>query len=259
MAPWGCVALGGAAVGATADADRGGAAASAALAVGIGASASAAGAAAAPEYRVEHVCGASSPGTAACAALRLVSSSLTSAELQANAARQAAGAGPARENRKPVSRLPDPAEPARRLLAAGPKPRPPRRRRSRSIDAFDDPTAEADLGVYDEQFGLPACTSANGCFRKVNEDGQPSPLPPTKAEWASEISIDVQMAHAICQSCHVLLVEAKQRRIHRPRRGGQRRGGAGATEISNSYAGARGIVVAASARTTPATTTTPGS
>ena len=39
------------------------------------------------------------------------------------------------------------------------------------VDAFDDPTAESDLGVYRSQFGLPACTTANGCFRKVDQTG----------------------------------------------------------------------------------------
>src|SRR5690242_14548674 len=37
------------------------------------------------------------------------------------------------------------------------------------VDAYDDPTAEHDLGVYRSQFGLPACTTANGCFKKINQ------------------------------------------------------------------------------------------
>ncbi len=208
--------------------------ASAALAVGIGASASAAGAAVAPEYRVEHVCGASSPGTAACAALRLVSSSLTSAELQANAARQAAGAEPARENKNPFPGYLTPQD----LHAAYSLPDETAAAATQTIaviDAYDDPTAEADLEVYDEEFGLPACTSANGCFRKVNEDGQPSPLPPKSGEWAGEISIDVQMAHAVCEGCRVLLVEAKSPELTDLGAGVDAAVALGATEISNSY------------------------
>ena len=34
------------------------------------------------------------------------------------------------------------------------------------VDAYDDPNAESDLAVYRNQFGLPACTTANGCFRR---------------------------------------------------------------------------------------------
>src|ERR1019366_1181085 len=39
------------------------------------------------------------------------------------------------------------------------------------VDAYDDPNIESDLGVYSNQFGLPACTTANGCFKKVNQTG----------------------------------------------------------------------------------------
>lgn len=37
------------------------------------------------------------------------------------------------------------------------------------VDAYDDPNAEVDLGVYRSQYGLSSCTTANGCFRKVNQ------------------------------------------------------------------------------------------
>src|ERR687888_1209912 len=39
------------------------------------------------------------------------------------------------------------------------------------VDAYDDPTAESDLNVFSTQYGLPACTTANGCFTKVNQFG----------------------------------------------------------------------------------------
>src|SRR5919201_474761 len=39
------------------------------------------------------------------------------------------------------------------------------------VDAYDDPTVEKDLGTYSTQYGLPACTTANGCFKKVNQTG----------------------------------------------------------------------------------------
>ena len=105
------------------------------------------------------------------------------------------------------------------------------------VDAFDDPTAEADLGVYDKTFGLPACTAGNGCFKKVNEHGEASPLPPPEGEWASETSIDVQMAHSICQSCHILLVEAETEEFSDLAAGVNAAAKLGATEISNSYGG----------------------
>ncbi|WTP79743.1 carboxypeptidase regulatory-like domain-containing protein [Streptomyces sp. NBC_00178] len=75
------------------------------------------------------------------------------------------------------------------------------------VDAFDDPTAEDDLAVYREQYGLPACTTDNGCFRKVDQrggTGYPQPDP----DWAGEISLDLDMVSAIAPNAHILLVEA---------------------------------------------------
>ena len=106
------------------------------------------------------------------------------------------------------------------------------------VDAFDDPTAEADLGVYSKQFGLTACTAENGCFKKVNQKGAASPLPEVEGGWASEISIDVQMAHAICQTCHILLVETNTEEFSDLAKGVNAAASLGATEISNSYGAA---------------------
>src|SRR5207244_12237263 len=75
------------------------------------------------------------------------------------------------------------------------------------VDAYNDPTAESDLGVFSSQYGLPACTTANGCFKKVNQTGGTS-YPRTNTGWALEISLDVQWAHAIAPGAHILLVEA---------------------------------------------------
>ena len=59
------------------------------------------------------------------------------------------------------------------------------------VDAYDDPTAEADLAVYRAQYGLSACTTANGCFRKVDQNGGTS-YPSVDAGWAQEISLDLR-------------------------------------------------------------------
>jgi subtilase family serine protease len=74
------------------------------------------------------------------------------------------------------------------------------------VDAFDDPNAEADLAHYRAQFGLPPCTTANGCFKKVGQTG--GGVPASDAGWAEEISLDLDMVSAICPNCHILLVEA---------------------------------------------------
>jgi subtilase family serine protease len=75
------------------------------------------------------------------------------------------------------------------------------------VDAYDDPTAESDLNVFSSQYGLPACTTANGCFKKVNQNGGSS-VPRKDGGWALEISLDVQWAHAIAPGAKILLVEA---------------------------------------------------
>ena len=76
------------------------------------------------------------------------------------------------------------------------------------VDAFDAPTVEADLAAYRMQFGLPACTSDNKCFQKVNQAGEAAPLPIADDGWAQETTLDVEMVSAICPTCHILLVEA---------------------------------------------------
>lgn len=75
------------------------------------------------------------------------------------------------------------------------------------VDAFNDPSAESDLGVFSARFGLPACTTSNGCFAKVNQTGG-TKYPRTDPGWALEISLDVQWAHAIAPGAKILLVEA---------------------------------------------------
>jgi N-acetylneuraminic acid mutarotase len=78
------------------------------------------------------------------------------------------------------------------------------------IDAFDDPNAESDLAVYRAQFGLPACSTANGCFQKVAQDGSTNypPPPPAGDDWVSEITLDLDAVSAACPNCRILLVEA---------------------------------------------------
>jgi IPT/TIG domain len=193
-----------------------------------------------PSFRVQRLCGAPSPGAAVCLGMKLVPASLSEMELHDDAVRQAgevaAGASPAVTYKHPFAGYLT----AQSLHAAYSLPTETDSSTLQTIavvDAFNDPSAEADLRVYDETFGLPACTTANGCFSKINQEGHASPLPANEGEWASEISIDVQMAHAICQSCRVLLVEADNEDFTSLGAAVNAAVNAGATEISNSYAG----------------------
>jgi subtilase family serine protease len=104
------------------------------------------------------------------------------------------------------------------------------------VDAFDDPTAEADLATYRSQFGESACTTANGCFRKVNENGGTTP-PAVDTGWAQEESLDLDMVSAVAPNAHILLVEASSATDADLVQAENEAAALGATEISNSYGG----------------------
>jgi hypothetical protein len=106
------------------------------------------------------------------------------------------------------------------------------------VDAFDDPNAESDLAVYRATYGLPPCTTANGCFTKVGESGSTTALPATDTTgWAVEISLDVQMASAACPTCKILLVEASSATLEDLSASVNTAVSLGATVVSNSYGG----------------------
>ncbi len=73
------------------------------------------------------------------------------------------------------------------------------------IDAYDDPAIESDLAVFDRQYGIPACTTKNGCLIKHKMASSIV----RDAGWAMEIALDVEWAHAIAPSAKILLVEAR--------------------------------------------------
>jgi len=74
------------------------------------------------------------------------------------------------------------------------------------------PTLEADLTHYRSQYGLPACTTANGCLKIVDYHGGP-PLAPNASlasveeSYATETALDVQLASAACPTCTITMVQ----------------------------------------------------
>jgi hypothetical protein len=108
------------------------------------------------------------------------------------------------------------------------------------VDAYDDPTAAADLAVYRKQWGLPACPA--GCLTILNQDGQTSPLPgvdPTGG-WELEESTDLDMVSAICPDCHIELVEANSTSITDLGTAEDAAAASGAKFISDSWDGPDG-------------------
>jgi hypothetical protein len=142
------------------------------------------------------------------------------------------------------------------------------------VDAYNDLNAETDLKAYSKEFDLPECTTANKCFAKVNQNGEAAnpPFPQTQGDleaeealckgseasetqlkkeereeacfeeqeakgWTVEISLDIETAHAVCQNCHIALVEADSASYADLDTAEEAAVALHATEISNSWAG----------------------
>ncbi|HLY13374.1 MAG TPA: hypothetical protein VKR24_03420, partial [Candidatus Limnocylindrales bacterium] len=104
------------------------------------------------------------------------------------------------------------------------------------VDASDLPSAASDLAAYRSQFGLSPCTTGNGCFSKVDENGGTS-YPAPDPGWSEEIALDIEMVSAICPNCHILLVEASSTSVEDLGIGVNTAVSRGAVAISNSYGG----------------------
>ena len=58
---------------------------------------------------------------------------------------------------------------------------------------------ESDFAKYNQKYGLPACTQANGCLKAIG------PTAAGTGGWDVEIALDVEAAHTICQTCKILV------------------------------------------------------
>jgi hypothetical protein len=218
------------------------------------------------EYGVSALCSAPAPGYSGCLGLRLVANDpsavpntrirpvaagVTGAASPPSDAEGVPGSGPESEEGFEGQSLPtveytEPIHgslsPANILSAYGLSgATPPTPQTIALVDAYDDATIEHDLDVFDKQFGLPACTTANGCFRKLNQNGKSSPLPASSGEkergWAQEIATDVEIAHGVCQACQIVLIETNSNSNSSLYAGEQTAAALGVNEISNSWGG----------------------
>jgi hypothetical protein len=136
-----------------------------------------------------HACPASAtPGVAGCSAL--VSTTPSAAPRLGVQAAAAAPAGYSPANLQAAYGLQSNTEGMRQTVAV--------------VVPFDDPTAAADLSIYRAQYGLTPCTTANGCFTKVDLASSPT----NNAGWTAEAQIDMDVVSAVCPNCHILLAEA---------------------------------------------------
>jgi len=225
----------------------------------------------ASNYEVRHVCMAPAPGYAGCLAMRLVP------KTEAARARVAhpLAISPDVKTGVEVEKASECAaaygascfdpQDLRDAYFPGEQPEAPvsKPQTIALVDAYNDLTIESDLKTYDKEFGLPECTSANKCFEKVNELGETGnlPFPATSNErateetactngnktackeveeadgWTVEMSLDVEVSHAICQNCRIVLVEANSTSFADLEEAEKTAAGVGATEISNSWGG----------------------
>lgn len=102
------------------------------------------------------------------------------------------------------------------------------------VDANGYPDAESDLAIYRERYGLPPCTHANGCFRKVGPTGKEGGYGPGGTGWEVESALDMDMVSAACPHCHILLVETSDEKLPEAVDTAVR---LGATAVSNSWGG----------------------
>ncbi len=117
------------------------------------------------------------------------------------------------------------------------------------VDAYDQPNIFSDVNKYSSTTGIvlmnngnattSPCSIATGtsCFKKVNQNGG-TPFPAGNQGWGQEISLDVEVVHAICPSCNILLVEANSNSFSDLNTAISRAVAMGAKIVSNSW-GAR--------------------
>jgi subtilase family serine protease len=109
------------------------------------------------------------------------------------------------------------------------------------VDAYSSRTAFADLTHFDSTFGLPVfprCTTKieAACFQVMNERGGTTlPASGVPSGWDIEISLDVQVAHEICQNCKIMLVEATSASFANLAAAENTAVANGADVVSNSY------------------------
>lgn len=150
---------------------------------------------AAPSVHGQKVCTDAKAGEASCHAVKLVDASGSAVDANGKPA-PSASAPPA------TGKTPADIRGAYNLngtSAAG--------RTVAIVDAYGYPNADRDLSVYRSQFGLPACTTANGCLTIVNQSGGTS-LPRTDVGWSQEQALDLDAVSAACPDCRILLVQA---------------------------------------------------
>jgi subtilase family serine protease len=96
------------------------------------------------------------------------------------------------------------------------------------VDAYGYSHLESDLATFRSQYGLPACTTANGCL-KIEDANGGSNYPPDNSGWDLEQALDVDAVSSACPDCNILVLQAD--------------GSVGSMETANNTAaGTKGVI-----------------
>ena len=114
------------------------------------------------------------------------------------------------------------------------------------VDAFDDPNIESDLGEFDAEYGLPACTTADKCFEKVSQTGtRPHCRRPTKQAGPSRSPSTSRPLIRPAPSARSCSSRPRNTELSNLAVAVDEAVNLGATEVSNSYGGPEGAAGAA--------------
>jgi subtilase family serine protease len=76
------------------------------------------------------------------------------------------------------------------------------------VDGYGYSGLESDLAKFRSTYGLPACTTANGCLTIIDEHGGTN-YPPDNSGWDLEQALDVDMVSSACPDCKIVMVQAQ--------------------------------------------------
>ncbi|MGI8578488.1 MAG: carboxypeptidase regulatory-like domain-containing protein [Nocardioidaceae bacterium] len=102
------------------------------------------------------------------------------------------------------------------------------------VDAYGYSSAESDLATFRSYYGLPACTTANGCFTKLDQNGGTN-YPPDDSGWALESALDLDAVSSACPQCNIMLVEGNDNSLDNLGTAVDTAVAQGAVAVSNSY------------------------
>lgn len=110
------------------------------------------------------------------------------------------------------------------------------------VAAYHNPNIYSDLTYYSNYFQLPVLPLCDGhiarssvaCFQQVDQNGT-STFPSVSPSWAMEIALDVEVAHAVCPDCSILLLEAENPLLKNLGQAEYTAAAMGADAISNSW------------------------